>query len=596
LSEASAEVRSVYAARLSERRDIAQRAARASSRLSNARLAVFAVGLAVAWLAYGVARIDPLWLGAVVAAFAALVVVHDRALQRQGAAERAAAYYEGGLARLDHRFAGRGQSGERFLDPHHPYAADLDLFGAGSVFELLCRARTRGGEETLARWLLAPADPDALRARQQAVAELRPRIDLREQLALVGETAGPGLHPEALLDWGESAPPAPALGLRIAAAASSLVSGALAVSLYFGVPPFLLLLVLAIQSGFAVTLRGRVRRCATGLDRPLRDLELLAELLEALEREDFESPLLTGLARSVARDSTPASRRIRQLRRLGDLLDARRNQLFAPFGALLLFTTQIALAIDAWRARFGPSLGDWLVAAAELEALASLASHAFEHPDDCTPEIEAGRLFVAIGAGHPLIPEETCVRNDVRLDDELRVLLVSGSNMSGKSTLLRTVGVNTVLALAGATVRAASLRVSPLALGASIRTLDSLQEGSSRFYAEITRLRQIVELTEGRRPVLFLLDEILHGTNSHDRLVGAEAVVRSLAERGAIGLVTTHDLALTRVADALEPHAANVHFQDHLEHGEMRFDYRMQPGVVTRSNALELMRSVGLDV
>ena len=161
---------------------------------------------------------------------------------------------------------------------------------------------------------------------------------------------------------------------------------------------------------------------------------------------------------------------------------------------------------------------------------------------------------------------------------------------------MRTVGVNAVLALAGATVRATSLRVSPLALGASIRTLDSLQEGSSRFYAEITRLRQIVELTEGPRPALFLLDEILHGTNSHDRLVGAEAVVRSLAERGAIGLVTTHDLALTRVADALAPHAANVHFQDHLEDGAMRFDYRMQPGVVTRSNALELMRSVGLDV
>jgi hypothetical protein len=596
LSEASAEVRSVYAARLSERSDIAQRAARASSRLSNARLAVFAVGLAVAWLAYAAARIDPLWLGVVVAVFAVLVVAHDRALQRQGAAERAAACYEGGLARLDHDFAGKGQSGDRFLDPHHPYAADLDLFGAGSVFELLCRARTRGGEETLARWLLAPAEPDALRARQQAVAELRPRIDLREQLALVGDTPGPGLHPEALLAWGESAPAAPALALRIAAAASSLVSGALAVSLYFGVPPFLLLLVLAVQSGFAVILRGRVRRCITGLDRPLRDLELLAELLEVLEREDFESPLLAGLARSVARDGRPASRRIRQLRRLSDLLDARRNQLFAPFGALLLLTTQVALAIDAWRARFGPRLADWLAAVAELEALASLATHAFEHPDDCTPEIAVGRQFVASGAGHPLIPEEACVRNDVCLDDELRVLLVSGSNMSGKSTLLRTVGVNSVLALAGATVRATSLRVSPLALGASIRTMDSLQEGSSRFYAEITRLRQIALLTEGPRPALFLLDEILHGTNSHDRLVGAEAVVRSLVARGAIGLVTTHDLALTRVADALGPLASNVHFEDHLEDGAMRFDYRMQPGVVTRSNALELMRSVGLDV
>jgi hypothetical protein len=596
LSEASAEVRSVYAARLAERRDVAQRAARASSRVSNARLAVFALGLGVAWLAYGAGRIDPLWLGAVAAGFGALVVVHDRALRRQGGAERAAAYYEEGLARLDHRFAGSGPGGERFLDPHHPYAADLDLFGAGSVFELLCRARTRGGEETLADWLRVPAEPDALRARQQAVAELRPRIDLRERLALLGGTVGPGLHPEDLAAWGESAPDEPPRPLRLAALGSSLVSSALLVALFFGAPAFPLLCVLLLQSGLALALRGRVHRCTSGLDRPLRDLELLAELLEVLEHEDLEAPSLADLARSVARDGMPASHRIRQLRRLSDLLDARRNQLFAPFGALLLFTTQVALAVDAWRARFGPSLGDWLAAAAELEALASLATHAFEHPDDCTPEIADGRLFVARGAGHPLIPEEACVRNDVRLDDEQRVLLVSGSNMSGKSTLLRTVGVNTVLALAGATVRATSLRVSPLALGASIRTLDSLQEGSSRFYAEITRLRQIVALTEGPRPVLFLLDEILHGTNSHDRLVGAEAVVRSLAERGAIGLVTTHDLALTRVADALGPLAANVHFQDHLEDGAMRFDYRMQPGVVTRSNALELMRSVGLDV
>jgi DNA mismatch repair ATPase MutS len=175
-------------------------------------------------------------------------------------------------------------------------------------------------------------------------------------------------------------------------------------------------------------------------------------------------------------------------------------------------------------------------------------------------------------------------------------MIVSGSNMSGKSTLLRTVGVNTVLALAGAPVRAKGLRLSPLQVGASIRIQDSLQAGASRFYAEITRLRQIVELTNGERPVLFLLDEILHGTNSHDRQIGAERVVGGLLARGAIGLITTHDLALARIADELDTRAANVHFEDHLEDGQMRFDYLLRPGVVQRSNALELMRSVGLEV
>jgi DNA mismatch repair ATPase MutS len=188
------------------------------------------------------------------------------------------------------------------------------------------------------------------------------------------------------------------------------------------------------------------------------------------------------------------------------------------------------------------------------------------------------------------------VSNDLRLDGHLRVLLVSGSNMSGKSTLLRTVGTNAILALAGAPVRARRLRISPLQVGASIRTLDSLQSGTSRFYAEILRLRQLVELAGATTPLLFLLDELLHGTNSHDRRIGAEGVVRALYAKGSLGLVTTHDLALAEIAEGLAPHLANVHFQDHIENGRIRFDYRLRPGLVEHSNALELMRSVGLEV
>jgi DNA mismatch repair ATPase MutS len=168
--------------------------------------------------------------------------------------------------------------------------------------------------------------------------------------------------------------------------------------------------------------------------------------------------------------------------------------------------------------------------------------------------------------------------------------------MSGKSTLLRTVGINAVLALAGAPVRAARLSMTPLAIGATLRIQDSLQEGRSRFYAEITRIRELTDLARGRLPLLFLLDELFHGTNSHDRLIGATGVLGSLLDRGAIGLVTTHDLALTAIADRLSPRAANVHFDDHFEGGEIVFDFRMKPGPVTRSNALALMRSVGLDI
>jgi len=333
-------------------------------------------------------------------------------------------------------------------------------------------------------------------------------------------------------------------------------------------------------------------------DAAVRDLDLLAELLAILERAELRAPRLAELRNAVSIGGVEsASKAIARLDLLAQLLDARRNQLFAPIGAALLFTTQVAFAVDAWRARHGPALRRWIEAVGELEGLASLAGQAYEHPADAWPElVEGPPVFATRAAGHPLLAEPRCVRNDVRLDEALRVLVVSGSNMSGKSTLLRTVGANAVLALAGAPVRAAELRLTPLALGASIRLNDSLQEGHSRFYAEIRRLRQIVDATAGPPPVLFLLDEVLHGTNSHDRRIGAQAVVRSLVARGAIGLVTTHDLALAQLAESPELHAANVHFEDELLEGQMHFDYRMRPGVVTRSNAIELMRAVGLEV
>ena len=232
-----------------------------------------------------------------------------------------------------------------------------------------------------------------------------------------------------------------------------------------------------------------------------------------------------------------------------------------------------------------------------VEALSSLATFAFERPQATFPElVSAGPMFEADGIRHPLMNPKTCVPNDVRLGGDGRLLIVSGSNMSGKSTLLRSIGLNAVLAWAGAPVTADRLRISPVAVGASIRVIDSLQDGRSRFYAEITRLRQIVDLTAGDRPPLFLLDELLSGTNSHDRRVGAEAVVRALVERGAVGLITTHDLALTAVASTLDGRATNVHFDDRIDDGRISFDYKLKPGIVEHSNALELMRAVGLDV
>jgi DNA mismatch repair ATPase MutS len=264
----------------------------------------------------------------------------------------------------------------------------------------------------------------------------------------------------------------------------------------------------------------------------------------------------------------------------------------------MLWATQAAFTIDRWRRRTGPRVPGWLDAVGEFEALAALATFAAEHPAYVYPVFEAAPArLAATGVAHPLLPA-AAIANDVAIGGEApEVLIVSGSNMSGKSTFLRALGVNVVLAQAGAPVRATSFQLSPLEIGASIRVLDSLQDGTSRFFAEISRLKQLVDLTR-KHPngVLFLLDEILAGTNSHDRAQGAEGILAGLARAGAIGLVTTHDLALSRMADARAPRAANVHFADRFDEGGLSFDYRLRPGPVRTSNALVLMRSIGLDV
>jgi DNA mismatch repair ATPase MutS len=358
-----------------------------------------------------------------------------------------------------------------------------------------------------------------------------------------------------------------------------------------------LLAALFLELGYGFFLGTRTLNVIRAVNSPARELALLATLLERLEREPLEAALLQRLRGQLAASGLLASSEIGRLRRWVTLLDWQRNLFFAPIALALLWSAQIAMAIEHWRKRSGRHIREWIAGVGEFEALCALAGYSYEHPGDVFPELkEAGGGFDAEGLGHPLMPEAQCVRNDVRLGGETRLWIVSGSNMSGKSTLLRSVGLNAVLAWAGAPVRATRLSISPLMVGASIRVLDSLQDGRSRFYAEITRLREIVGLASGSRAVLFLIDELLSGTNSHDRQIGAGAIVRSLIDRGAIGMITTHDLALSNIASELGGRAINVHFEDSLVDGRLHFDYRLRTGVVERSNALDLMRSVGLEV
>jgi hypothetical protein len=552
----------------------------------------------MAWFVWETRDISPWWMALPALAFLALMFVHAVILKKLERAKRAVAFYQKGIARLEGRWAGTGDGGARFLEETHPYARDLDLFGEGSIFELLCTTQTPWGARTVADWLLSPASREVVLARQKAVEELRDKLDLREELAIVDEAITPEIDPQSLVQWATSPSKLKSNVLRGIAFVLAVVAFAVVVGwLSSYVHRSVVLIVLAIEVTFAMWLRSRVEEVIESADKPDRELGMLSQILHRLERESFSSTHLVELQQLLAVGGLSASRQIHRLRRLIELMDLRLNKMFAPLAALLLWGTQFAFALEAWRSRSGPSVERWLRALGEMEALLALAAFSYEHPEDPFPEIvEKGPLFEGEGIGHPLIPDDQLVRNDVRLGEPLALLVVSGSNMSGKSTLLRTIGINSALALAGAPVRAQRLRLSVLAVGASIRIVDSLQEGISRFYAEVKRLRQIMDLTEKSLPLVFLLDEIFHGTNSHDRRIGAEAVVRGLVERGAVGLITTHDLALSKVADTLAPAAQNVHFEDHLEDGKMVFDYRLRPGVVQKSNALDLMRSVGLEV
>ncbi len=585
--------RSTAAASASGTHGVTAAAARAET-ISRARLGTALAAAVILVLAYGGGWLAPWWLLAPAAAFAVLVVVHGRVRRRRRRAERGLAFYERGLARLDGRATGSGRNGAGFLDPHHPYAADLDLFGPGSLFELLCGARTVMGEETLAAWLLAPADVPVVLRRQAAVQELTPRLDLREDLAMLGEDAAASVRPAALASL--TAVAAPNTRLRVG---MLLLTAAVLATVALWAVGWLPLPVMAAAVAVQVLTRWRARGRVLEAERAVAghgpDLEMLAAVLDRFEREPVTSPLLAGLHKELVTGGRRPSQVVRRLRVLVDLFDSRRNQFFAPVALLTMWEVHCALAIEAWRARHGRSVDAWLAAVGQLEALCSLAGFAWEHPADVYPELDApGTQFEAWALGHPLIPEVRCIRNDVAIGGATRVLIVSGSNMSGKSTLLRSVGTNVVLALAGAPVRARALRLSRLSVGATLRIRDSLQEGTSRFYAELVRLRDLVRIADGPVPLLFLLDEILHGTNSHDRRLGAAAVVSGLVERGAIGLVTTHDLALSEVTGDPAVRAANVHFEDRLEDGQMIFDYRVRPGVVRTSNALALMRTLGL--
>ncbi len=543
-------------------------------------------------------------LGAVAASFFALVVVHGRVIAARDRAAAALRFHERGLARLARDWKSLPDKSARYLSADHPFAADLDIFGQGSLMQLVDATETGPGEDHLARLLSMPdagAWPQEASERQLAVRDLAARAPFREAIAVAGAVlAEDKPDPAALVSWAEATDIIPPW-LAVAAWIAPVTFAAVVVGGATGFVPGRVegLTVFALVA-FGLVAGGRLAPLLSMASTREQSVSRWRGMIEAIEQEPFEAPRLAKLrGRLSAPGGRSASAEIAALERVVGFTDALRNEVFRFLIApLLMWDVHCASALLRWRTRAGPSVRGWLEALGEVEALASLGGFAFEHPAYVWPELVPEPGLVARGLAHPLLPDDRSVGNDVTLQAAGRALVVTGSNMSGKSTLLRAIGLGAVLAHAGAPVSARSARLGPSRVATSMRIEDSLEDGVSHFYAELRRLKSVLDRARDPHPapVLFLLDEILHGTNSRERIVGACAVVRTLVARGALGAVSTHDLGITALETELAGSVENVHFEEQVRGDQMTFDYVLRPGVVQSSNALRLMRAVGIDV
>lgn len=588
-----------YRRRLDEIHQLTEQLVVQEKRFVYARVVVFLIAIALGCICLGDSEVSWLWMLVPVAAFLVLLGPHTRCVRKLERHNNVRNFYRMCLNRIQGQWSDRAEDGAEFQTVTHPWSQDLDLFGKGSLFQLLNECRTAPGIRTLARWMTEVPSETEISDRQKRAAALKEELGLREALAVVGDPASWREATRLLESWVRQPAQRIATPILVISAILGLAGIPLIILIFLDILPVTSLLILMILQGPMILMtRHQIRNVFAQMDSAEHALIQLAEVVVLFESHAFNEAALQTLQDEFHTEHEMASAAIRRLSALVRWMNnAIRNQFFAPIawmGGLLVLLTD---RLEKWRQTHGHSVERWLAAAGEFEASISVAAFHFEHPGYCLPEIEANDpMFNAAGLGHPLLQGQACIRNDVLLTSQRPLMLISGSNMSGKSTLLRSVGTNLVLTYCGAVVNATRFRSSVFQLATAMRISDSLQEGRSLFFSVVQRLKCVVDLTSGPRTVLFLLDEILNGTNSHDRRRGAEAVIKSLVDRGALGMVTTHDLELTRIVESMDGRADNWHFEDSVKDGQMTFDYKLREGVVQRSNALELMRMLGLDV
>jgi len=563
------------------------------------RLAAFAAVIGVGCICIGDPDVSWLWIFAPLAIFVLLLRLHEPVVRKLRRAEASQQYYIDSLARLAGLWKNAASDGSRFIDAQHLWSSDLDIFGTGSLFQKLNQCRTLPAKRKLAGWLTEVPTAEVITERQLQAESLREHLDLRERLAAIETDVDWAAAEKTLQIWlTQPAGKFPKWTLWAArlVGVASIVVVSLAMAGVVSITYILLMLML--QGPFVVINRHRIKSVMDEVDDVDKALRQLAEVTQQFETYPLNEKSLQQLQNRLTADGIIASERIQQLSRLAQWLNnALRNQFFIPVAWALGLFIHLPHRIERWRTCHGQRVTEWLDAVTTLEVVTSISGFNYEQQTYTLPTIsEDVKHFEAKELGHPLLNPSECVHNNVSLTEQQPLMLISGSNMSGKSTLLRSVGTNLVLAFCGARVNATSLNAFPFQIGTAMRVSDSLQEGRSLFFTVLQRLKAVVDLASTERPVLFLLDEILSGTNSHDRRRGAEAVIKTLVERDALGMVTTHDLALTRIVDSMDGKAVNMHFEDQVVDGQMTFDYQLRDGVVERSNAIQLMQMMGLDV
>ena len=591
--------REVYLSREAEFSSSAEQLQKLSGRLSMARLAAFAGGMVLfaVLLSFSVIAAVAM-LAAALILFTWLVIKYETTEKSRKRYLHLAEINTLELKCLEGDFSGF-KSGEGYAERDHPYSYDLDIFGKASLFQFICRTTSKPASDRLAEYLKQPAAKEEILLRQEAVAELQPLTDWRQELMTLGYlNAGAGNDPAPLMQWLDSDDLFRKTGReKIITGCLSLLALAAVTAVIAGLPAGILAPVFGVNFIFYFTRFKRISKLQEQVSRSSDLLKAYSEIIRLIENRKLTSPLLQKL-QSAFRDEIAASDRIRQLSKLVSRLDYRLNVLVsAPLNLLFFADIHFCLALEKWKREHAPRIPGWFTAMAEFEALASLANLAFNNPGWVYPEVTDDYfVFRADEMGHPLIPSDRRINNSFITEGAGKAIIVTGSNMSGKSTFLRTCGVNTVLAFAGAPVCASAFTVSHVRLHSSMRISDSLEENISSFYAELRRLRAIISGAESDPKVFLLLDEILRGTNSDDRYAGSVALIKQLTGYGAVAMVATHDLRLAGLEKELPESIENYHFDVKVNDEELFFDYLLTPGICSSFNASLLMKKMGIKV